>query len=85
MYDGRATTWGNVAYEVVYGANGWCNATHPAHSCGCVQDGFWGDLCEKRYEQTCINQCSGHGECVVGFCKCHDGWWVTLADTSAEA
>ncbi|KAL6745749.1 exostosin-like glycosyltransferase [Haematococcus lacustris] len=77
MYDGRATTWGNVAYEVVYGANGWCNATHPARSCGCVQDGFWGDLCEKRYEQTCINQCSGHGECVVGFCKCHDGWYGT--------
>ena len=22
-----------------------------------------------------IPQCSGHGECVVGFCKCHEGWY----------
>jgi hypothetical protein len=23
----------------------------------------------------CLSQCSGHGECVVGFCKCHAGWY----------
>jgi hypothetical protein len=23
----------------------------------------------------CVNQCTGHGECVYGFCKCHDGWY----------
>ncbi|KAJ9511254.1 hypothetical protein QJQ45_017152, partial [Haematococcus lacustris] len=85
-YDGRRVSWGQTSYEKVYGASGWCNATNaPEASCGCYQDGYYGNECEKRYEQTCMNQCSGHGECVVGFCKCHDGWWVTPADTSADA
>jgi hypothetical protein len=24
-----------------------------------------------------VNQCNGHGECLSGFCKCHDGWFGT--------
>ncbi|KAL6749482.1 exostosin-like glycosyltransferase [Haematococcus lacustris] len=77
-YDGRRVSWGHTSYEKVYGASGWCNATiAPEDSCGCYQDGYYGNECEKRYEQTCMNQCSGHGECVVGFCKCHDGWYGT--------
>jgi hypothetical protein len=23
----------------------------------------------------CPNQCTAHGECVYGFCKCHEGWY----------
>ncbi len=23
----------------------------------------------------CASQCSGHGECILGFCKCHEGWY----------
>ncbi|KAL6745753.1 exostosin-like glycosyltransferase [Haematococcus lacustris] len=77
-YDGRRVFWGRMPYKEVYGASGWCNATiAPEDSCGCYQDGYYGNECEKRYEQTCMNQCSGHGECVVGFCKCHDGWYGT--------
>jgi hypothetical protein len=22
-----------------------------------------------------MNQCSGHGECILGFCMCHEGWY----------
>ncbi|KAG2424862.1 hypothetical protein HYH02_015125 [Chlamydomonas schloesseri] len=25
----------------------------------------------------CVNQCSGHGDCDSGFCKCHPGWYGT--------
>jgi hypothetical protein len=24
---------------------------------------------------NCVGQCSGHGSCMYGFCKCHDGWY----------
>ena len=27
------------------------------------------------HEAVCVNQCSGHGECSIGFCKCHAGWY----------
>lgn len=39
------------------------------HSCGCSFDGFAGPLCEEHTEMMCVNQCSGHGECIIGFCK----------------
>ena len=32
-------------------------------------------LCDVPTEQMCVNQCAGHGECVSGFCKCHQGWY----------
>jgi hypothetical protein len=25
--------------------------------------------------QVCHNQCTGHGECQMGFCKCYPGWY----------
>ena len=28
-------------------------------------------------EMSCPSQCSGHGECLSGFCKCHEGWYGT--------
>lgn len=40
-------------------------------------DNTAGDLCELRKEMFCINQCMGHGECYLGFCKCHAGWYGT--------
>jgi hypothetical protein len=45
--------------------------------CSVAQDGWGGPTCETRYEETCVNQCNGHGECLSGFCKCHDGWFGT--------
>lgn len=39
------------------------------------QDGWDGPTCEDPHEAFCINQCSGHGECQHGFCKCHAGWF----------
>lgn len=43
--------------------------------CPCLIDGISGPLCELRTEQVCINQCSGHGECRMGFCLCHEGYY----------
>ena len=28
-------------------------------------------------EMSCASQCSGHGNCLHGFCKCHEGWYGT--------
>ncbi len=39
----------------------------------CVIDGLAGRLCEEVVEMFCINQCNGHGECDLGFCKCDKG------------
>ena len=46
-------------------------------SCGCYVDGFFGEMCHLRHEMYCINQCSGHGVCWLGFCKCDLGWYGT--------
>ena len=43
--------------------------------CRCDLDGLGGDLCDQPLEQTCMNQCSGHGNCYLGFCKCDEGWY----------
>ena len=34
-----------------------------------------GPLCHQRFEVMCVNQCAGHGDCNLGFCKCHEGWY----------
>lgn len=36
-----------------------------------------GMLCEERHEPFCLNSCSGHGICSIGFCRCHAGWYGT--------
>ena len=46
-------------------------------SCGCSLDGRYGASCELMHEMVCPNQCSGHGECDLGFCKCDPGWYGT--------
>ncbi len=59
----------------VYGKEkGYCNADQPAWVCPCNYDGIGGPTCDTVFEQTCMNQCNGHGECNLGFCKCHPGW-----------
>lgn len=45
--------------------------------CPCILDGLAGPTCEERAAVFCINQCSGHGECHRGWCKCHEGYHGT--------
>ena len=70
---------------------GWCNADPSrVHSgdvklifhCGCLLDGSFGLLCETPVTHTCVNQCGGHGECYLGYCRCDAGW--TGPDCSGE-
>ena len=37
-------------------------------------DNLAGEACDIVKEAYCPNQCSGHGECNLGFCKCYEGW-----------
>ena len=60
----------------------WCEASDPNgyvdHKCPCLYDGYHGELCEKRHEPFCLNQCSGHGICDPkggGYCRCDDGYF----------
>ena len=141
---GNPTNWGNIAPELLYGPEGWCEAKKPIkacalsclpgalcdrclpccctcsladtclpartefacgnlrpeqsdcahcifpcwleHTCGangsavhgrcvCVTDGQAGPTCDVQTETVCNNQCSGHGDCWLGFCSCHAGYW----------
>ncbi|KAJ9526350.1 hypothetical protein QJQ45_009826 [Haematococcus lacustris] len=63
-------TWADI-----YGPGGWCVAEQPVATCPCIIDGLAGHTCEDTVEMFCINQCSGHGECNLGFCKCDPGWY----------
>ena len=38
-------------------------------------DGQAGPNCDWPTEMVCNNQCSGHGDCWLGFCQCHPGFW----------
>eukprot|EP00850_Spirogloea_muscicola_P019513 SM000192S04908 [mRNA] locus=s192:268840:274943:+ [translate_table: standard] len=76
--------------ELLYGNGsaktpGWCNVD-PAmaaqghqvvlQQCGCSsRDGLLGEFCEVPVQEFCFNQCSGHGVCNNGFCKCEGGWY----------
>lgn len=84
--DGKKTSWGNVPYDKVYGPTGWCEADVPDEKgmCDyCQVDNLDGPLCDKIKEAYCPNQCTGHGDCNLGFCKCHTGWYGT--DCSRKA
>jgi hypothetical protein len=43
--------------------------------CACRVDGLAGPFCNITIEHMCPNQCSGHGACHQGFCKCYSGWY----------
>ncbi|RMZ55166.1 hypothetical protein APUTEX25_005444 [Auxenochlorella protothecoides] len=74
--EGFPIRWGTVDYDFLFNdKTGWCNAEHPAGRCDCYQDGISGATCETIYEHTCVNQCNGHGECYIGYCQCHKGWF----------
>ncbi len=53
-----------------------CTHTH-THRCDCILDGQTGRTCEVPTEQFCLNQCSMHGDCLLGYCQCHAGWYGT--------
>ncbi|KAL4428361.1 hypothetical protein ABPG75_002450 [Micractinium tetrahymenae] len=59
----------------LWGPEGWCTADRPKYQCPCLLDGYGGPTCEDYLESFCANQCNGHGECNMGFCECHEGWW----------
>ncbi|KXZ50749.1 hypothetical protein GPECTOR_15g434 [Gonium pectorale] len=69
--DGKKVEWGGTPYADMFGPEGWCNADKPTFRL----DGLAGQLCDQPLEQTCVNQCCGHGECRQGFCKCAAGWY----------
>lgn len=43
--------------------------------CDCRLDGYKGRTCEIATEMSCISQCSGHGACKSGWCKCDEGYY----------
>ncbi|KAG2488355.1 hypothetical protein HYH03_013045 [Edaphochlamys debaryana] len=80
--------WGNkrLTQADIYGPQGWCNAAsvadvppHVSKACagtyGCQEEGIHGLMCNITSEETCLNQCTGHGECDDGYCRCHKGWY----------
>jgi hypothetical protein len=74
--NGLPSAFGDQNPEDIYGEDGWCQAdTNPRILCECFLDGLLGDLCEIPVEHFCANQCSGHGECYLGWCQCHKGYY----------
>eukprot|EP00884_Botryococcus_braunii_P008777 jgi/Botrbrau1/17900/Bobra.50_1s0001.1 len=66
---------GDISWDDIFGPQGWCESDSPRHMCPCLIDGVAGILCDIPTEQVCFNQCSGHGECRLGFCLCHEGYY----------
>ena len=67
--------YGGRKYADIYGPLGWCVLQGTTTACPCDVDGYDGRVCELRTEMVCANQCSGHGGCQRGFCKCFFGWY----------
>ncbi|KAG2489065.1 hypothetical protein HYH03_012501 [Edaphochlamys debaryana] len=73
----------HISLDDITGPNGWCNVakesqlTEPARrGCACdTEPSLSGRMCEHVLEDACPNQCSGHGECDAGYCRCFPGWY----------
>ncbi|KAI3432296.1 hypothetical protein D9Q98_003856 [Chlorella vulgaris] len=76
-FDGKKSDFGTNSLDALYGEKGWCVADEPEHTCPCLLDGQHGPTCQGVHESFCPNQCNGHGECLLGFCKCQPGWFGT--------
>lgn len=72
-------------WEALYGRDsGWCEAdsrrqldSRATHRCGCALEDIDGPMCMGVKEAFCPAQCGGRGECDLGFCRCHSGWYGT--------
>ncbi|KAG2501891.1 hypothetical protein HYH03_000389 [Edaphochlamys debaryana] len=64
-----------ITWEQIYGDNGWCNAQQSTIQCSCHQEIATPCDGSVPMEQTCLNQCSGHGDCHMGYCRCLEGWY----------
>jgi hypothetical protein len=73
--DGMNSSVGEMNYRDLFGSEGWCNAEAPEVKCPCYLDGVHGSECNIIAENMCLNQCNGHGECYLGWCNCHEGWF----------
>ena len=73
--EGNPSQFGQMDPRHIFGQDGWCKAAAPAATCTCLLDGVGGPTCDTRHEEFCPNQCNGHGDCNLGFCQCHEGWW----------
>ncbi|KAG2437847.1 hypothetical protein HXX76_005465 [Chlamydomonas incerta] len=76
--DGSRIDWGrpHIKDSDMYGPDGWCNKDPNPIQCGCVWDGNgWPCDGSQQYEPFCPNQCTGHGDCHMGWCRCHPGWY----------
>lgn len=71
----RPTKFGEVNNTLLFGDKGWCQADEPEYKCPCYLDGMLGPNCDIPAEHFCVNQCSGHGECILGWCRCHQGYF----------
>jgi len=72
---GINSSLGEIDPQDLFGPEGWCNAEAPEVKCPCYLDGLFGPGCNITAENMCLNQCSGHGECYLGWCQCHEGWF----------
>lgn len=73
---GFKLNWGYVPWEDLFSkSHGWCEVDVSKFRCPCRLDGFTGEFCNIPVEHYCLNQCNGHGDCNLGYCKCHDGWY----------
>ena len=79
-----------MPWAAIYGKDsGWCEADSReqldsrAQGCGCGSEDAEGAMCMGVKEAFCPAQCGGRGECDLGFCRCHSGWYGT--DCSRKA
>lgn len=84
----KVSDWTKADLDNIFTTNGskpgWCNVDPDEayaakvqfkEACDCKYDCSLGRFCEIPVSCICINQCSGHGHCMGGFCQCNKGWY----------